>query len=226
MRKEYYSGALELFELLPKNDIDEKFASLWQRIGFCQQKIGRDYEAMESYKIANALKPNSKWTLRHMAATLFSMSRFDEVIDVYRELLDYDADNLKYLTNLYTSYYNVRNIDEAIKIAYKVVYLDEGYKTAKEDLAWYLILDKQFEKAENMVNDMIQDNMKVNAALLLSSYLQFIKGNLKDAHVTLSNLVKNGEEFDKIESDFKLLNEFGIIDSNTLILFIDSLFLI
>lgn len=226
MRKEYYSGALELFELLPKNDIDEKFASLWQRIGFCQQKIGRDYEAMESYKIANALKPNSKWTLRHMAATLFSMSRFDEVIDVYRELLDYDTDNLKYLTNLYTSYYNVRNIDEAIKIAYKVVYLDEGYKTAKEDLAWYLILDKQFEKAENMVNDMIQDNMKVNAALLLSSYLQFIKGNLKDAHVTLSDLVKNGEEFDKIESDFKLLNEFGIIDSNTLILFIDSLFLI
>lgn len=223
MRKEFYDSALHLFILLPKNDVDEKYASLWQRIGFCQQKLEMHDEAIKSYMTANALKPNSKWTLRHLASTLFLSKRYEEVIDVYKELLVYDQDNIKYLNNLADALYVTNRINEAIQVTYKIVYLDEENNDARYMLIWYHLLDGQIDKAGKLLSDASNTNPSDEDFNKLSGYLSLSEGKLNEAHdILAAYLISTGNE-DKVDNDLDKLKEYGLIEGNTLTLFKDSL---
>ena len=88
-KRERYQLALRYFNryfsIVQCND-----GQTWQKAAYCAQREGRFDEAVALYSRADAIVPNNKWILSHIASCLVLGGKTDEALEHYRllELLD------------------------------------------------------------------------------------------------------------------------------------------
>lgn len=179
MRRGQYADAKELFMFLQPKPTEED-ADIWQKIGFCQQKLN-DTKALETYKKAYELQPKSKWTIQHIAQTAFEQQEYDTAIEFLDKLLEFDADNLKWIMRKVEAMFATERYDETLPMLYKVNYLDENLKRGKEMLAWALFMTESYEKAEKLYRELADAGDAVAIDLINLAHILYAQGNTAKA---------------------------------------------
>lgn len=222
MRKEFYAGANDIFAKLAINEFDKELVSIWQKLGFCQQKLGNNSSALHSYKVANNLKPNSKWTLSHLA-TLSSIAKdHEEALKYYKELLDIDPNNIKYIMSTANLMMELKEYEPAMNLFHKANFIDENNETVKLNIALCSVICKDNNKAMKYILEILSKNADNTNAKDLYAIVMMIDGNVREAY----NYVKDNYNATNISHFEELLNkleERDVVDSNTHRLFIDAL---
>lgn len=227
MRKEFYDAALSLFSHINPNEVEPKNASVWQKIGFCHQKLKHNDLAIHAYNIADILKPDSKWTLTHLASLAMSEGMHDEAVKYYNNLLEIEPENKKYLIGLAKALTDSNKNGEAIQILYKLIYLEKASTKEKLLLAWCLILEGQNDKASKYIDEVAGKEADNSTATLLRSIILLTEGNVRDAHTLLSiKKRKNAEPLHDLDEMLAAMVEHQKLERTQAQLFTDALTLL
>ena len=191
MRKAVYQEAAHLFASLCPQQREED-ADLWQKMGFCEQKLGRLSLAFEHYQTAYELNPNSVWTLKHLATVAFQNERWAEAEVYYETLLDDDADNVRYLRRKAGCLMNQQRYDEAIPVLYQVLYIDEHSVEDQNNMAWCQLLTKNIEKARELYSNVLSQHLEQPSAYLAELDIQQAYPLYRHAYI-LESVTDEGE---------------------------------
>ena len=227
MHKAFYNSALFLFETLEKNEFEEKFANLWQKMGFCHQKLSHTEEAIKAYRVANDLKPNSKWTLSHLASLCLAEGKanrdwYTEAAKCYKALVDIEPENQRYLLHAAEALIHTSCYEDAQHYLYKALYLDENCTTVKLLLSWCLIVNGEKDKAAKHLIEIQSKDPQNEEATILFALILLIDGNAHEAYQRLT-LILTEENKANIKDKLLTLTDLKLIDSTTEILFSDAL---
>lgn len=222
MRKEFYQSALDIFTTIADNEFDPDLASIWQKIGFCHQKLKEPEEAIHAYTIANNLKPNSKWTLSHLASLCNGADRKEEAIKYYQELLAIHPDNLKYVVNASQAMIQCDQYEEALPLLYKASFLDEESLQVKQLLAWCLMVNGKKEESVKFVLELLTTDANNEETNILYALLFLMDGKLKEAYHQLSPIV-NTNSLENLQQKLDVLCRHQLLENNALVLFMDAL---
>lgn len=224
MRKEFYQAALDIFTTLATNEFDTELASIWQKIGFCHQKLNHSEETIHAYSVANSIKPNSKWTLSHLAVLCYNTGRMEDASKYYQELLEINPESLKYLMNSAQSLMQCEHYEEALPLLYKASFLDEESPLVKMQLAWCLIVNGKKEEAMKFVFELqTEDTTREDAAILLG-IVMLLDGKVKEAYDQLHPLINANNKADTMQKLDTLCRQ-KLLQRTTLTLFTDALVL-
>lgn len=171
MRKEFYKEALAMYDIIQPKEIEDE-AYLWQKVGFCKQKLGKDKSAYKTYLMADTLLPDSKWTMSHIAQLAQKLEIYDTALSYYDLLLQQDDENEKFILNKATCQMKLEMYEDAINTLYKASYLDENSIEIREMMIENYLLNGQVDKAFELLQNIITNpdcstDMRILYALLL-----------------------------------------------------------
>ena len=181
MRKGLYDEALDMFKQLEPKEREE-YADIWQKMGFCEQKLQHITSAFTYYQVAYNLNPNSDWTLKHLANAAFLSENYEDAEAYYDTLLDNDADNLKLIARKVGCLMKMHQYEDAKPLLYKSTYLDETSTEAKNNLAFCQLMLKQTAKAIEIYSSLANQNPQSDEALFNLASAHFVDGNLIEAY--------------------------------------------
>lgn len=181
MRKGLYEEALNMFKQLEPKEREE-YADIWQKMGFCEQKLQNISSAFTYYQVAYNLNPNSDWTLKHLANAAFLSENYEDAEAYYDTLLDNDADNLKLIARKVGCLMKMHQYKDAIPLLYKSTYLDDSSTEAKNNLAFCQLMLKQTEKAIEIYASLANQDSQNDEALFNLASAHFVNGNLNEAY--------------------------------------------
>ena len=208
MRRAQYADAKALFMYLEPKPTEED-ADIWQKIGFCQQKLN-DSEALVTYKKAYELQPKSKWTVQHIAQTAFDQQEYDTAIEFLDKLLEYDADNLKWIMRKAEAYFATERYAETLPLLYKVNYLDENLRRGKEMLAWALFMTENYEKSERLYHELAEADDAAAIDLINLAHILYAQGHTARAMKYYS---KAYQQYMKEADSQKFMDDFWYLGS-------------
>ena len=202
MRKELYSDALQLFYAMNPKEIEDH-DSIWQKIGFCQQKSG-DYEsALSSYTTAYSLNPESRWTLKHLASVSYHEKKYSDAEVYYDLLLNEDEENLSYLKRKADCQIQDGRYSDAVPLLYKLNYLDEQSSDIKEGLAYCLLMTGKKDKAKELYEQLISENPENSQYSMNLANIYYIEGEMETAYTLYSTAYNQMEGDDDWKKQFK-----------------------
>lgn len=187
MRKELYADALEMFSFLTPQRV-EKDADLWQKMGFCMQKMHRNTEALEFLTIADELNPDSHWNALHISQSAFEIRKFDVAIYFLNKLYEEEPENIKTILKIAECHFGLEEYDKATPLLYKVIYLDEDSLVGHQMLAWGLLMTQSYSKSEVEYKKCIElGDITSNIGL---GHVQLALGNRQQAYENYRNAYK------------------------------------
>ena len=224
MRKGFYQAALDIFITIADNEFDPDLASVWQKIGFCHQKLNHTAETLHAYTVANSIKPNSKWTLSHLAMLSYSSGKMEDSAKYYQELLQINPESLKYLVNAAQALMQCERYEEALPFLYKASYLDEGSPLAKLQLAWCLMVNRKQEEAMKYVLELQAEETTQEEAAILFGIVMLMDGKIREAYQQLKPVIKV-DNMDDFKQKLYTLHRHNLLKLTILTLFLDALML-
>ena len=223
MRRGEYHDAITLFGHLNPKEREED-SDIWQKLGFCLQKIGESKSAIKMYLTAYQLNPNSKWTIQHLAQTAFDAQDYALALQYIDMILEEDEDNLKWLSRKAECMFGLEQYTDSLPTLYKVAYLDEQSEKAQEMLAWGLLMTGNREKATKIHEELMEQNPSVRNNINLA-HLMVLKGEIQEAYQFYNaayQLAKDEEEFIKVFWEWRpYMQQIGL-DAERLKLILDS----
>lgn len=224
MRKEFYQSALDIFTTIADNEFDPELASIWQKIGFCHQKLNHTEDAIHAYTVANSIKPNSKWTLSHLAMLCYHSGKMEDAAKYYQELLEINPESLKYLMNSAQSLMQCDQYEEALPLLYKASFLDEESPSVKLQLAWCLMVNGKKDEALKLFYGLKTEGAKLLEESILVGLITLIEGKTMEAYQFMSAFINHNNK-DNFLQKGEILCRHKLLDRTTLILFTDALML-
>ena len=134
VEKEYYAEAYNAGKLFEKNG--ECDAQFFQEMGYCLQKELRYKEAIDYYTRADIVKPDTLWTLRHIAQCYRMQGEFDNALAYYQMAEELAPENISLLLQTGESFATMKRYEEAFARFYKVEFLKPGSLRATRAIAW------------------------------------------------------------------------------------------
>ena len=147
VEKEYYSEAYNAGKLYEKSG--ECDAQFFQEMGYCQQKELRYKEAIDYYTKADIVKPDTLWTLRHIAQCYRMQGEFDNALAYYQMAEELAPENISLLLQTGESFATMKQYDEAFARFYKVEFLKPGSLRATRAIAWCSFITGKDEQARS-----------------------------------------------------------------------------
>lgn len=134
MEKEYYDEAFNAGKVCEKNG--ECDAQFYQEMGYCAQKKCDFNTAVDYYTKADIVKPDTLWTLRHIAQCYRLQGESEKALSYYLMAEELAPENISLLLQTGESYATLKQYEEAFSRFYKVEYLKPGSMRAMRAIAW------------------------------------------------------------------------------------------
>jgi tetratricopeptide (TPR) repeat protein len=224
MRKEFYQAALDIFSTLADNEFDVSLASIWQKMGFCHQKLGHTTETIHAYTVANNIKPNSKWTLSHLASLCYAAGQMEEAAKHYQELLQINPDSQKFLLGAAQALMHSHRHQDALPLLHKASYLDENSLHVKQLLAWCLTLCGDREAAAKLILSLSADDAVNPEINVIFTLIMLLDGQPNEAYQRLRHSM-NDETLTTLRQHLHTLVNLKMMKRNAATLFMDALIL-
>lgn len=185
----YYKEALKVFGLCENEQ--KPGAELYQKMGYCCQKLQRVADALSYYEKADMLAPGSLWTRRRIAAANRQLGNFEEAIADYQAVETMARDDFNVAKAIGDCYLQLGKVKEAIKAYYKAFYLKENDTAVRRNLAWSLLLDRQIDKAEELYRQLVENDADGEDFLNLG-HIHVLKGDYAGAVSNYIQAVRKG----------------------------------
>lgn len=140
-----YNQALKAFTSYL--DFAPPAGEVFQKIGYCHERMGQYAEAMEAYRQAELFNADSEWNIRRMAAVAKILGDTSTALKYYRKLAELRPDDVAVALNLGNTYAADDQFEKAVAQYYKVTFLDESSPRPWRPLAWCLFVTREFDKS-------------------------------------------------------------------------------
>lgn len=177
-KKEYYTEALELFEILSASD--QINSELYQKIGYCHQMSNHLELALDAYLKAETIYPDSFWTIRRIATCYRNLKKPDQALEYYRRAEQLKPDNLSIEMNIGHCYLEQKMYAEALKHYFKIDYLDPKSSKSWRPIAWCSFLTGKSEQAQRYYEKVIADKPSAQD-FLNAGHVEFSLNNIRQA---------------------------------------------
>lgn len=220
----YWKDALAAFKTL--DELSDPNAQVFQKIGYCYEKLGDSDKALAYYHQAELFDSDSRWLLRRLGANYRKKGDFHQAVGYFKRVADLEPDNLDAVMTLGFVMLQDKDYRGALDQFYKVEFLEPEGSRALRPLAWTLFLTGDFDGAARYYQRIIYDNPTANDYLNMG-HVAMARQAYKEA-VNFYKLSMNtgGNDPEKlivsIRNDEKALSHAGVSD-RTLALVIDAL---
>ncbi len=220
-----YEEALSVFRRLL--EYAPPSAEIFQKIGYCLERAGQYAEALEQYRQAELFNATNVWTLRRMAACSKAASNLEDASGYYRRLADLKPDDAGIALNLANTLAQLEMYGEAIKLYYKVTFLDEKSAKPLRPLAWCLFVTGEFDRSRQLYERILADSPTPDDYLNIG-HVALASGNISEAinYYRLSVTTSDGtvDTFaSKLAQDRPSLERAGV-EPSTIPLLVDAVF--
>lgn len=154
-RHKYYEEAMEVFKLYEAHTFPQ--ADLYQKMGYCMQRMGDIPEALRYYEQAELLNSRSSWTIKRIASCHRMLGNAAQSLDYYRRLDEMEPDTVSVQLYIAECLIYMSKCDEALKYLFKALYLDESSRKARRLMAWALMMTKDFGRAEEQYKQILAE---------------------------------------------------------------------
>lgn len=178
-KRGYFAQALPLLEKLESENREDSL--LWEKIGYCHNALGNLEDAMEWYKRAELVHPDSKWLLKKMAICSRMLDRFDEAAGYYAKALESDPDNYHLLMSSGHCMLESGDIAGAISHYYHADYVKPGKLSTWRSIAWGELLNGNAAKSLEYYGRILESDDSTAMDHLNSGHANYLLGNLKEA---------------------------------------------
>ncbi len=176
-QKNYFEDAAEVFTYLLEI---EKNGEMYQKLGFCYQKMNDFRKALETYQKAELYELNKKWNLNKIALCYRNLKQPDKALEYYREAETLDEENLSIQLNIGHCLLELGEYEEALKCYFKVEYLEPGNKKVWRPIGWCSFVVGKKEQAEKYFHMLVDDEPNKHD-LMNMGHVQWSLGNRKEA---------------------------------------------
>lgn len=150
----YYKEALGVFKLREAHNFPD--ATLYQKMGYCLQKLGDIEGAITYYEQSELLTGSRQWTTRRLASAHKQLGHYAEALDYFNRLETMQPDKFSTAMNIGQCLLALKRYDEASKAFYKAEYLDETSEKPKRLLAWSLFMQNDLEGAQRLYDKILE----------------------------------------------------------------------
>ncbi|WP_455673353.1 tetratricopeptide repeat protein [Phocaeicola sp.] len=150
----YMGEAYDLFNKLLENN--KSNPELWQKIGYTQQKMKNYDRALEFYKQADLLAPDTLWTNRHLALCYHKLNMPEQALEYYKKIEAAQPDNLTLSLQIGQCLVALKRYDEALAYFFKVEYLDKNPDNARRAIGWCSFVTGKYEEAKKYYDQLLQ----------------------------------------------------------------------
>lgn len=144
----YYKEAYGVFKLRETHIFPD--ATLYQKMGFCEQRLGNMEKAIEYYEQSELLTGNSVWTTKRLAVAHKQLGHYAEALEYFNRLDSMQPDKFATAMNIGQCLMALERYDDASKAFYKAHYLDESSEKPMRLLAWSLLMQKDIDGAKKI----------------------------------------------------------------------------
>lgn len=206
------------------DDISMPECPRYQKIGFCNEKLGDLDAAASYYEQADLLDENNIWNLRRLLSVLRRLGRYSEALSAgvrLERLLPDDAGVALTLGSLYIS---AGDCDKAVNILHKAEFIDETSHKPWRPLAWALFLAGKFDEAQSYYDRILSDSPTPTDYLNMG-HLAWARGSVDKALAYYGMSASDGsvnELVRMIRNDEPHLRKAGV-DTSLMPLIIDAI---
>lgn len=193
-KNKYYFEAAGLYEL--SDSLTPGNFSLWEKIGFCYDRLQQHEKAVDWYSKADIVNPGNIWLIKKLAVSLKNSGKFDEANLYYKKALENEPDNYHLLMSYGHSLLNVEKYDEALKQFYHAQYLKPEKKDPIRALAWTELNAGNFDKASALYSKLLEETDPDKTDYLNSAHSALASGNFKKAVRLYTKFIELSENKD------------------------------
>jgi tetratricopeptide (TPR) repeat protein len=154
--KEYYEDANELYLSVIKSVNND--AELYEKAGYCYQKLGKFDRAVEMYSLATLIEPRT-WTLRKKGFCLRKLARPQEALEAYLHALKNEPDDLNTVLMIAHCYLDTDRYEDALKNYFRVEYESPGNVKVLRPIAWCYLMTGKYSEAENYFHRLTKNGL-------------------------------------------------------------------
>ena len=154
IEKEYYSEAYKAGVIYEKSG--EGDAQFYQEMGFCMQKEYNYNAAIDYYTRADIIKPDTLWTLRHIAQCYRLQGELEKALGYYRIAEELAPENISLLLQTGESFAATKRYEEAFARFYKAEFLKPGSRRALRAIAWCSFVTGKDEQARGYYSRLLE----------------------------------------------------------------------
>lgn len=198
-QKEYINEAANTYERLL--DFTRGDAEIYQKIGYCKQKMHHYTEAIQAYLKADLLKPDNVWTNRNLATCYRQNQQFDKALGFYRKIEEVQPENLNVLFNTGRCLAELGKTEEALSYFFKLDFLEANSLRAWRAIAWCSFINQKAEQAIRYYEKIIA--LKPNASDYMNAgHVAWCSGKIENAIEFYSLSIQSSANKEKFLSMF------------------------
>ena len=152
----YYGEAVNIYETA--NSLEGGNSYVWEKIGFCYDKLTQYNKAYDWYKRSELINPDSEWIQKKLAVCLKKCGKYQDAIEYYEKVLEKKPEDYHLLMSAGQCFLNNGNPEKALQFFYHAEYLKPEKKTALRAIAWSQLLSKDFIKASDTYAKLINED--------------------------------------------------------------------
>ncbi|MBI9053591.1 MAG: tetratricopeptide repeat protein [Bacteroidales bacterium] len=145
LENQHFAQAVGLFKFIEQSE--EGNIELFEKIGYCFQRIGDYKEALGYYKKAELLDSNKVWIIKKIALCHRYLDDHNKALLYYKEAEKFEQDNLYIQAYIGHTLMRLERYEEALKYYFKVEYLDPSNDKIQRPIAWVSLILGKFETA-------------------------------------------------------------------------------
>lgn len=214
-RKEQYMEAWDIYESLTEQN--EADADIYQKYGYCLQKMGHYALAIDAFRKADILKPDNLWNLRHLATCYRHTQQLEKALECYRKVEEMQPDNKTILFQMGICLGSLEQYDAALQLFFKLDYLENNNTKAWRAIGWYSLVNGKIEQAQRYLLKVLDfqpttsDYLNAGHAAWIQKQLEKAVGYYKEAAALYNNRDAFLKQFEK---DKDILLQQGISEDD------------
>ena len=194
-KKTRYEEAAEIFNHFIQL---EQNGELYQKLGFCYQKLGDFGKALDAYKKSELYDLNQLWNYKKIALCYRNLKQPQKALEYYILAENLDEENLNVELNIGHCYLELEQFDEALKYYFKVEYLAPDNKKVWRPIGWCSFVTGKNKQAQKYFQKLIDDEPNKHD-LMNMGHVQWSMGNRK---LALEYYKKSIAKTDFTENEF------------------------
>ncbi|MDR0745497.1 MAG: tetratricopeptide repeat protein [Mediterranea sp.] len=176
--KEHYNEAVSIYNILI--ELGEDDAELYQKLGYCHQKLKDLDKALDAYQKADMLKPDNVWTNYHIATCYRIMTDYHKALSYYKKVEEVQPENRSLLYNIGSCLVELKQFDEAIQYFFKLDFIDPDNTRTWRAIAWCSFMIRKNEQAMKFYDRIIGKD-GVAPDYLNAGHVAWCLGDIKKA---------------------------------------------
>lgn len=209
--KEHYNEAVEVFMLLDNEPLNFE---LWQKIGYCFQKMGDYDKALEYYRKADLSDVRKAWNTKKIAYCYRKIGEFRKALEYYHEAEKLEPDNLQIQANLGHTYFDLKEYEQALKYYFKVEFLAPDNHKIQRPIAWCSFVLGKLDTAKKYFEKVVGEEGNQHDLLNLG-HVEWCLGNKAQAIEYYKKSIRKADyNFEWFAQEFLadsgILQKFGI----------------